>query len=60
MVYFEYLCEENGKKVTKTIAAPNMAGSFLTNQRRKDKVELTWSKMNAEERKEFEVAIAKE
>eukprot|EP00959_Pyramimonas_sp_CCMP1952_P020617 435121-Pyramimonas_sp.AAC.1 len=37
-----------------------MAESFLANQRRKDKVELTWSKMNAEERKEYEVAIAKE
>ncbi|CAK0911609.1 unnamed protein product [Prorocentrum cordatum] len=59
-VYFEHLCEENGKQVTETIAVPNMAESFLANQRRKDKVELTWSKMNAEERKEYEVAIAKE
>eukprot|EP00959_Pyramimonas_sp_CCMP1952_P101694 2127560-Pyramimonas_sp.AAC.1 len=34
--------------------------SFVANQRRKDKRELTWSKMNSSERKEFEVAISKE
>ncbi|CAK0829661.1 unnamed protein product [Prorocentrum cordatum] len=34
--------------------------SFIAKQRRKDKVELTWSKMNATERKELEEAIAKE
>ena len=52
--------EENTTQAGRKHVADKVLNSFLANQRRKDKVELSWSKMNDTERKEFEGAIAKE
>ncbi|CAK0818384.1 unnamed protein product, partial [Prorocentrum cordatum] len=59
-VYFEYLQDENTTPDGRRGLMSHILDSFVVNQRRKDKVELTWSKMNATEREEFEAAIAKE
>ncbi|CAK0899034.1 unnamed protein product, partial [Prorocentrum cordatum] len=59
-VYFEYLQDENPTPDGRRGLMNHILDSFVVNQRRKDKVELTWSKMNATEREEFEAAIAKE
>ncbi|CAK0837902.1 unnamed protein product, partial [Prorocentrum cordatum] len=59
-VYFEYLQDENIPPDGRRGLMSHILDSFVVNQRRKDKVELTWSKMNATEREELEAAIAKE
>ena len=59
-IYFQSLVNENTSETGRTNLSDSILNSFLVNQRRKDKVELTWSKMNHSERQEFEGAIAKE
>ena len=51
--YFEYLVDENTTEDGKKGLMNHVLDSFVANQRRKDKIELSWSKMNLDERKEF-------
>ena len=55
-----HLLDENTTPDGRRGLMNHILDSFVVNQRRKDKVELSWSKMNTSERKEFEGAIAEE
>ncbi|CAK0890400.1 unnamed protein product, partial [Prorocentrum cordatum] len=59
-VYFECVRNNTRRETADRDLTSHILISFVANQRRKDKVELTWSKMNATEHKEFEEGIAKE
>ncbi|CAK0904649.1 unnamed protein product, partial [Prorocentrum cordatum] len=59
-VYFEYIKSEGADRSADKRMMEAVLNSSVANQRRKDKLELPLSKMNASERAEFEVAISKE
>ncbi|CAK0817744.1 unnamed protein product, partial [Prorocentrum cordatum] len=58
--YFEHIKSEGADRSVDNRMMQAVLNSFVANQRRKDKLELSWSKLNTSERAEFEVAISKE
>ncbi|CAK0832360.1 unnamed protein product, partial [Prorocentrum cordatum] len=53
-VYFEYIKKQGSEKPDSKGLMDTMLNSFIANQRHKDKLELSLSKMKCAERKEFE------